>query len=239
MPSIRSLLSYAAISVLASSQLLSASPVPSSASCEGHGVSTPTLPSTGAATQLPPPSANVTLKHVTLGRGVQNYTCASSTAVPVAIGAVATLFDITPLAYLFQHSPLLTSLPVKALSIPLPVAASIANISIPSTSSPAVIGKHYFTAAGVPTFDLYTIGEKLSSVKVASIPAPATANVGPAGTGAVAWLKLDDQGGSVGLKEVYRVVTAGGNPPASCAGVVLEAGGVFSVQYAAEYWFYG
>lgn len=97
-----------------------------------------------------------------------------------------------------------------------------------------VIGHHYFTAAGVPTFDLNTRSKILFSKKVASIPAPASANVGPDGTGAVPWLKLVDAGSSVGLSEVYRIVTAGGKAPATCADT-----NPISVQYAAEYWFYG
>lgn len=42
-----------------------------------------------------------------------------------------------------------------------------------------------------------------------------------------------DVGG--GVKEVYRVNTAGGSAPASCVGKV---GTTFVQQYAAEYWLY-
>jgi hypothetical protein len=35
-------------------------------------------------------------------------------------------------------------------------------------------------------------------------------------------------------KEIYRINTAGGNPPESCTGQ-KEA---FEVEYSAEYWFY-
>jgi hypothetical protein len=41
----------------------------------------------------------------------------------------------------------------------------------------------------------------------------------------------------VGLSQVYRVDTAGGNPPTSCAG--YTAGEVLSVPYSAGYHFYG
>jgi hypothetical protein len=167
------------------------------------------------------------LKYITLGRGIQNYTCASASSVPVAIGAVATLFDITPIAYSPLTSPLLTTLPSSAVYLP------ISALRIPS-SNMEVLGKHYFDIDGTPVFDLFNEGDRLVAKKVAAVPAPADASKGPAGTGAVAWLKLDDKGGSVGLKEVYRVVTAGGNPTAAC-----EKAGVLSVQYAAEYWFYG
>lgn len=56
------------------------------------------------------------------------------------------------------------------------------------------------------------------------------------GNGAVAWLKLSESTVSSGqvLKEVYRVNTAGGNPPKGCTGMAAQ----FEVQYAAEYWVY-
>jgi len=66
-------------------------------------------------------------------------------------------------------------------------------------------------------------------------PAGAMKGVGGTGDGAVAWLKLCalDGNGTV-LKEVYRVQTAGGNPPESCVGMPSA----FEVPYAAQYWFY-
>jgi len=167
------------------------------------------------------------LKYITLGRGIQNYTCASASSIPLAIGAVATLFDITHLAYSPLAAPLLATLPSTAVYLP------ISALRIPG-SNMGVLGKHYFDIDGTPVFDLFNEGERLVGKKVAAVPAPAEACKGPAGTGAVAWLKLEDKGGSVGLKEVYRVVTAGGNPTVTC-----EKAGVLSVQYATEYWFYG
>lgn len=73
--------------------------------------------------------------------------------------------------------------------------------------------------------------------KEADVKAPAGSDAGPEGTGAVDWLFLGNKGGSVGLEAVYRVETAGGSAPSTCQGV--DVGGVISVQYAAEYWFYG
>ena len=73
----------------------------------------------------------------------------------------------------------------------------------------------------------------MSAVKKDSVAAPATASVGPDGTGAVPWLYLVNGGGSVGLEAGYRVETAGGEPDAVCT----EAG-VMSIPYSAQYWFY-
>lgn len=81
------------------------------------------------------------------------------------------------------------------------------------------------------------VGEKLLSKKVADIKAPANASVGLQGTGAVDWLSLTAVEGSVGLGQVYRVDTAGGNPPINCEG--YAAGEVLSVPYSAGYHFYG
>jgi hypothetical protein len=86
-------------------------------------------------------------------------------------------------------------------------------------------------------FDLSAAGLKAVVKKVGNVSAPAKADKGIIGTGAVAWLKLDDNeaGQSQGLTSVYRVITAGGNPQAcSVAGV-----GVQSVPYTTYYWFFG
>lgn len=98
------------------------------------------------------------------------------------------------------------------------------------------IGFHYFDSAGTPVFDLSTTSKKtvLYGAKTTGIPAPASADKGPAGNGAVDWLLLDSKVGynSLLLKQVYRVVTAGGK------GGACEKVGVKSVEYATEYWFY-
>ncbi|KAF6238484.1 hypothetical protein HO173_003452 [Letharia columbiana] len=50
---------------------------------------------------LPPPSQGLTVYHVALGRGLQNYTCpldAGSSDVPIALGAVANLYNTTCMA---------------------------------------------------------------------------------------------------------------------------------------------
>ncbi|KAI3397908.1 hypothetical protein diail_10077 [Diaporthe ilicicola] len=55
-----------------------------------------TLPSTGS-TDLPSPDANLTLRYVAVGHGIQNYTCATADATATATGALAVLYDVTPL----------------------------------------------------------------------------------------------------------------------------------------------
>jgi hypothetical protein len=191
----------------------------------------PTVPS-----GLPPVGAGLALKHVAVGRGVQNYTCdlTNTTAPPQAAGAVATLFNASCVAS--TNPQLLHVVPRMALQFNLTDAQAPPRIG---AANMAISGHHFFTNTTTPFFNLdvpggLQIGE-LPSAKNNSVAAPADAPRGQQGEPAVAWLKLlARQGATGGLQEVYRVETAGGSPPATCAGMPAA----FSVQYSAEYWFY-
>ncbi|KAI9640067.1 hypothetical protein NHQ30_011469 [Ciborinia camelliae] len=93
----------------------------------------------------------------------------------------------------------------------------------------------FSTPAARPLFDLASVSKILYAAKTGDVAAPVTANRGPADTGAVDWLSLVAKVSytSVGLTQVYRVETAGGNSINPCS-----TAGVESVQYAAQYWFY-
>jgi len=189
----------------------------------------------GAPSPLPAPSSGLTLKHVAIGRGTQNYTCSPNNpaAVPVANGAVATLYNASCIA---AKSPsILATLPNFALQYNLganPSAANVANLFLS--------GYHFFPNSTTPFFNLDTASMQLGEApcaKNAATPAPSDAPKGQGGVGdgAVPWLKLLTRDGATGnLEEVYRLNTAGGNPPANCAGMAAT----FEVQYAAEYWFW-
>ncbi|MCJ1247086.1 hypothetical protein MMC30_004297 [Trapelia coarctata] len=176
-----------------------------------------------ATTPLPAISSGLSVYHIAIGRGTQNYTCADSTAasIPAAIGAVATLYNASCIA---------ASNPTQLSSIPdmlLKVDMSELDGAIPDSFTQS--GVHYFSNKTTPTFDLRQYGFT-NSKKVASVPAPASK------IPAVAWLKLAyDTSGEVGsVREIYRLNTAGGTPPATCLGMPAA----FEVQYSAEYWFY-
>ena len=171
------------------------------------------------------------MKHVGIGRGTQNYSCtANATAAPVSLGAVATLYNATCIASTYPD--LLAQLPNVALQFNL-TSADQATLS---PSNLAISGHHYFSNSTTPTFDLNTASMQLGFApcsKNNTVPAPAGASVGQGdvGFGAVAWLKLVTRVGATGnLEEIYRVNTAGGNPPATCAGMPAT----FEVEYAAE-----
>ncbi|KAK6438696.1 hypothetical protein LTR95_005101 [Oleoguttula sp. CCFEE 5521] len=189
-----------------------------------------------APTPLPSPAAGLVLSHVALGRGTQNYTCdlSNSTAVPVAAGALATLFNVSCIAA--DLPDLLSKLSPIALDLPIPSSSD--------TSSPvynSMSGRHYFTDLTTAFFNLDTelhpSWGQGSFKKANSSAAPADATKGQfgKGDGTVPWLKLNAKMGAVNqYQEVYRLNTAGGQPPKTCKGAAAS----FEVQYSAEYWLY-
>lgn len=193
--------------------------------------STPTITATTTA------SVNVNIaaksKSTTTPPAYSTTTTASPTLTPSAIGALATLHDATSLL----------SRPTTNLTTAIPSLACIANTLSYSLGLP-VLGHHYFTSTGTPTFDLKAVDALLSAKKLADVPAPPTSDgeggcVGREGQGPVDWLMLGDDGTGRsfgGLKAVYRVEVAGGKS-LGCEGV--EVGEVVTSDYAAEYWFYG
>ncbi|KAH6891463.1 hypothetical protein B0T10DRAFT_312949 [Thelonectria olida] len=213
--------------------------------------STPTLPYNGGGTELPSPPSGVTLKHIALGFGIQNYTCTGYGATPTAIGALAMLYDITKLypdgrrrtALSADAWTDLTGTTIDSCSVPLNLVSSGGADSANPFTDPTplevdglslpFLGHHFFNAAGTPIFDLGS--QLLRATKLKGVNAPASANAGPDGTGAVAWLELGDAGESIGLSYVYRVLTAGGNSH----GCTAEGASSDSTSYTAQYWFYG
>jgi hypothetical protein len=181
----------------------------------------------------PLPSTTLSLQYVALGRGIQNYSCASVGAAPVAVGAIATLYDATSLAE--WSMDVLNAIPGMAVGNRPPPAGGDYTLPAPANRLP-LLGHHYFAADGTPTFNLQPVSKLLYAAKNGDIKAPSSAPAGPAGTGAVDWLSLiakANYDASIGLGQVYRVETAGGNAPATCTST-----NIISVQYSAEYWFY-
>jgi len=179
-----------------------------------------------APTPLPAPSGS--LQYVAIGRGTQNYTCGatpnSPNAAPKAVGAVATLYNATCAAVAAPQ--VLNDTPAIALKTPASIGVAVEK---ESTDGP-VSGHHYFNAAGSPVFE--TEYGWVQAKAFANSTAPPTADKGKNGLGSVPWLKLVSTAGT--WKEVYRVDTAGGVAPKTCADIA----GTFEVEYAAVYWFY-
>ncbi|KAL1842057.1 hypothetical protein VTJ49DRAFT_6127 [Mycothermus thermophilus] len=186
-----------------------------------------------AASDLPAPSRGLTLKHVAIGRGTQNYTCnpSSPSDPPKAFGAVATLFDASCLVA--TRPDVAAALGRAALYFDLSQSEGVGRL-VPAATAAARSGVHYFTDATTPFFRVDVVGD-FSLKKDAGAPAPVGAYKGLQGEGAVPWLKLvAKQPVAGGLQEVYRVETVGGSAPATCEGLPES----FTVQYATQYWFY-
>ena len=186
-----------------------------------------------APTPLPSPAPGLALAHVAIGRGTQNYTCdlANATATPVAAGAVASLFNVSCVAA--DIPDLLQKLPPISLDLPVP---SSTDQSSPMNQD--LSGHHYFLDSTTPFFNLDTQLHQYgtgSFKKANASNAPDGAPLGQngKGNGSVPWLKLDAKN-SAGqtFQSVYRLNTAGGQPPKACTGMPSA----FEVQYSAEYW---
>lgn len=130
---------------------------------------------------------------------------------------------------------LLSNIPNIALELPKPTAEDETSPVYRDLS-----GHHYFTDATTPYFNMDTSMNTYGMgafKKLNATDAPATASKGQNGLGygSVAWLKLQAKSGDdCVFTEVYRVNTAGGNPPPTCK----DQQASFEVQYSAEYWFY-
>lgn len=178
---------------------------------------------------MPAPAEGLTVRHVAVGRGTQNYTCEAgkANAVPKAGGAVAALFNASCVAALYPE--LLDRIPSAAVRLEDRNGTSRVGARVLGRS-----GVHYFTDSSTAFFNLDTPSLDLGEAhctKDSSVNAPPTAAAGQLGEKAVTWLRLrTKQGGATGgIKEVYRVTTAGGSPPATCEGMPAT----FEVPYAA------
>ncbi|QKX53040.1 uncharacterized protein TRUGW13939_00111 [Talaromyces rugulosus] len=177
------------------------------------------------------PETNGTLAYVALGRGTQNYTCAdnSSSSVPTATGAVATMFDASCLA---GDVDLLADLTMAIAKLPhdATVLAGLSLKQLTASSESLVLAEHFFSDSTTPKFDFrpFDHSQWVQTKKLESVDAPSTAM-----PGSVKWLKLGYKDG-VGIHQVYRTLTAGGNAPATCEGQQPD----IEVQYAAAYYFY-
>ncbi|KAL4897995.1 hypothetical protein BDV59DRAFT_198244 [Aspergillus ambiguus] len=154
------------------------------------------LPLNNTEPQLPHPSNGLTLKYVAIGRGTQNYSCTSGNdgAAPIAVGAVATIFDSSCLA---QEMPeILHGLPPVVSDTPsttVDFLALLANRIFPVSDKGLFLGEHYFTNAGIPFFDFRLGGHHdwIIANKTSSVAAPREEDV--------SWLKLNAIGGK-GIK---------------------------------------
>lgn len=209
----------------------------------------PPAPPLPTLSGLPSPPSSLSLKYIGLGLGTQNYTCnptsssSTSSTTPASIGALATLYDATPLFLAATGLPAsLSANALAALETTLTCAADVYDTALGLST----LGHHYFDSLARPTFDLSGAAAGnggpafLSAKKVADVPAPvgSATCAGRDGGGAVDWLMLEDcgDGDSRGVSVVYRLDTAGGKAVGACA---VGAEGTVTSDYSALYYFFG
>jgi hypothetical protein len=164
---------------------------------------------------LPAPSPSNVLTVLTLARGNLSYSCSSGSpsAAPFYISQQTSLYDVAPLIQFIPNEVSFHAL------VPQLYAYDYAELT---NSSLDCIGEIY-TYLGKTTVDL--TGYQSFTLQVnATIPAP---NAQADSYWAQSLSPADDW-------EVYRVETASGAIPMSCAGLPER----FEIGYAAEYWFY-
>ncbi|KAF8331880.1 uncharacterized protein EI90DRAFT_3055734 [Cantharellus anzutake] len=161
-------------------------------------------------------------KIVTIGAGVQNYTCINN--VYVSTGAVAELFDISCIAgtKAFRN--------IQNFAVDHPTGSELGHQFFGGQTINPVV-HHYFdfnpVSPGIaPRFDLAGTNRFTTLKKLGNIPSPQ-------GKANVDWLELSEIKGDL-AKFVYRTDTIRGQPPASC----IDGSPVISIDYAAKYWFF-
>jgi hypothetical protein len=117
-------------------------------------------------------------------------------------------------------------MPGIALQFPVPDSSD--------PNSPANIflsGYHYFTDLTTALFNFNTTLHEWGSVACKK----SNSSSAPDPKMDIPWLKLSSKSASgCTISEVYRLNTASGLPPATCAGQQAN----IQVQYSAEYWFW-
>ncbi|OCF42517.1 hypothetical protein I317_03633 [Kwoniella heveanensis CBS 569] len=186
-----------------------------------------TVPLSAAAGGTLAVPAGQAVSMITVGRGVQNYTCTNGTYV--SAGALANLFDVSCLFSLTAKSvnpaklsELLPKLAFKASLFSdagkLPIAINHLFVATPNSATPGIS----------PEFALSSGSDQIIVSKLGASPAPSDPGVN------VPWLQLTAiEGQGTLAKSVFRVDTVNGQPPSSCT----TEGESLSVNYASMYWF--
>ncbi|ORY27679.1 hypothetical protein BCR39DRAFT_453828, partial [Naematelia encephala] len=154
---------------------------------------------------------------ITVGSGVQNYTCTSGSWVTA--GALASLYDVS---CVFQELDRYIS-PTLISSLLPEIAYRTLPYPVPSGSGVDIEHSFINTSDGLePRF--VGDGREVIAERNASVSAPNADDI--------PWLELTAVNGTL-AKTVFRIDTVRGQPPATCS----NEGGLLSVQYAALYVF--
>ncbi|KAH9939559.1 hypothetical protein B0H21DRAFT_35619 [Amylocystis lapponica] len=195
----------------------------------------PTIPS-GQTLVLPP--TNATPSFIGLAFGVQNYTCTSA-GTYTNVGAVAELIDVSCYVNNTVFSKFPEALFSAWKSFDVPILDIIDSLHL--LNPPEILAQHYFvpnpSGTGLsPKWDFTSSGKFRGNSSAfligkgnGTLPSPDNS------TTDVAWLEVLSIQGAI-AKEVLRLDTVGGQPPASCK---FGSSQNISVDYTANYLFYG
>ncbi|KAJ7142024.1 hypothetical protein C8R43DRAFT_1097646 [Mycena crocata] len=159
---------------------------------------------------------------VSLGVGVQNYTCNPTTLTYASAGAVASIFDISCMS----TTPAFANIQTVAFN---------AWAAAPAGALPVSVGgkDHYFITAASgtglsPKWDFAaSTGAFITAARANNIAAPTEP------TKNVDWLVLNKVDGTL-ASQVFRIDTVGGQPPSSCTAGSAD----ISVKYTSKYFLY-
>jgi hypothetical protein len=113
--------------------------------------------------------------------------------------------------------------------------ASLVNISRSEFTANKydILGTFVQTAEHAGYSNFSTNGEFFGTINQ-GIDAPPGSPRGPNGSGAILWGRFNATEGSWGVQQIYRVKSAGGQAPATCAGLADHV----EVEFAADSWMY-
>ncbi|GLB42193.1 putative protein of unknown function (DUF3455) [Lyophyllum shimeji] len=184
------------------------------------------------------PAPTHTPSYIAIALGTQNYTC-SSAGTYTNVGALAELFDIACL----YNTPVFANIQDSVYDLwkfmPPAISAQSVITSLHGSSSPAILGQHYYvtnpvTGTGAsPKWDFTSQGATKGNVDAYVVAAKSAGITAPTGKQDVDWVQLKAVTGKLAA-EIYRVDTRGGQPPATCT-----PGESTVVKYVAKYWLLG
>ncbi|KAJ7789913.1 hypothetical protein B0H14DRAFT_2626610 [Mycena olivaceomarginata] len=141
--------------------------------------------------------------YVTLGIGVQNYTC-SDTSTYTSVGAVASLFDITCLMNNFNFASIQTRAFAFWNESSQVTPTNVAN----DLGAPLMLGRPGLSPKWDFTSSTGDASAFVVAAKVGDVPAPSDSSI------SVDWLSLNRVDGDLAT-QIFRVDTVGGQPPSS------------------------
>jgi len=183
-----------------------------------NGSDTFILKSSIGTDQLPAPPSTSTLQYLAIGRGTITYTCAGqpSNQPPLYVSQNAFLYDVASLLPKFASEDQFHSYIPRFLQYDY---TSLDNSSLTCIGNAQRV-------EGTTIFEIYNVDAFQVKIKdIVNSPNDAQFDL--------AWAHSQDNDNEW---DIYRVETAGGEPPYNCGDQIISS--EILAEYVAEYWFY-